>query len=113
MAQVGFPWQAESHVREPTYLDEKTAESLQNQNPAKPLSDVSNKSPPRQQGRHHSRSIGKRRAGSLKSQVPPKMVTRNTLEARPAREGPTQLAVRTIPRKKDQDGGYYTLTLYS
>lgn len=97
MAQHGFPWQAESHVREPTYIDEK-AEAAQDTAPAKPaLNDVSNKSTSQHQHRHHSLSIGKHRAGSLKSQRPIKSPPRPSSEFRTNKAGPTQLPVRTIP----------------
>ena len=99
MAQVGgFPWQAESHVREPTYLDEKAAEPAQNTSPTKAaLKDVSNKSASQHQGRHHSLSLGKRRAGSLKTQPPLKPASKSMAGSKSSREGPSQLPVRTIP----------------
>ena len=98
MAQPGFPWAAESHVREPTYLDEKAALVAGDQNHRKtPLNEVSNTSNSPPQGRHHTLSVGKRRAGSLKAQAPPRTVAKGMTENRPGREGPTQLQVRTIP----------------
>ncbi len=100
MAKVGFPWAAESHIREPTYLDEKAGLAAEKQNPPKaPSTDAGDKSNSPAQGKHHSLSVGKRRAGSLNTQALPRTANKGLAENRQGREVATQLQVRTIPRK--------------
>jgi hypothetical protein len=98
MAEPGFPWQAESHVREPTYLDEKAAAAAHDTAPPKAaLGDVSNKSTPHHSLRPHSHSIGKRKCAPVKSQSSFQSPTKPSPEPRISRSGVTQLPVRTIP----------------
>jgi hypothetical protein len=98
MAEHGFPWQAESHVREPTYLDEKAAAANDAAPPKPALSDVSNKSTPHHHSlRPHSHSIGKRKCGPVKPQPSLKSPSQTSPEPRISRSGVTQLPVRTIP----------------
>jgi hypothetical protein len=104
MAAAGFPWQAESHVREPTYLDEKISEKQIEGNPpeekpVEPAKHVANNTSaaPAQSGKRcsHSQS-GKRRSDSMKRYTPTSKADTRQLNSL-KREGPTQIPVRTLP----------------
>ena len=102
MAAAGFPWAAESHVREPTYLDEKVSP------PAVPAAKPSEThgnikttaSPPLQNGTKRcsiaDQPQGKRRANSLKPQKANRTIARQ-YEPQRQRAGLVQLPVRTLP----------------
>lgn len=109
MAAAGFPWQAESHIREPTYLDEKVPESdASDARPAEPVKNVTTNTPtaPQQHGKRCSHSnSGKRRADSIKKYSPATAAGMKHLQP-VRREGTAHLPVRTLPawiRDVDED----------
>lgn len=105
MAASGFPWQAESHVREPTYLDEKIVAPERSAGkpvePVKPDNNVINNTTaaPQQHGKRcapsHSHS-GKRRSNSVKRYTPITAADMRQVGSL-KREAPTQPPVRTLP----------------
>jgi hypothetical protein len=100
MAAAGFPWQAESHLREPTYIDEKISESDRVENkPADAPKHAANTTPtvPQQSGKRCSHShSGKRRSDSVKRYTPiPAAATSQATSIK--REAPSQIPVRTLP----------------
>lgn len=106
MAAAGFPWQSESRIREPTYLNEKLPEPEPAvPKPAEPLNNVTNTaaSPPQHAAFKRCFSppqpSGRRRNDSLKTQTNAKATVRQSapLQNWGPREGPTQIPVRTLP----------------
>lgn len=100
MAAAGFPWQAESHIREPTYLDEKNLEpGASDAKPADPVKNVATNPPaaPQHHGKRCSHSnSGKRTADPVKKYNPATAAGMKYLGP-VKREGAAQLPVRTLP----------------
>lgn len=101
MAAAGFPWQAESHIREPTYLDEKNPEP--HPSDARPAEPVKNVVPntattvPSQHGKRCSHSNnGKRKADPVKKYSPATAAGMRHLGP-VKRDGKPLLPVRTLP----------------
>jgi len=100
MAAAGFPWQAQSQVREPTYLDEKSVEPARSESRTieSHQNDTINSSA---QPQHHAKRCsnsynGKQRANSVKKYPPPIVAgARNSTEG--SRKQSSPLPVRTLP----------------
>ncbi|KPI43668.1 Regulator of phospholipase D SRF1 [Cyphellophora attinorum] len=105
MSTAGFPWQAESHVREPTYLDEKAPVPAvpENKHPEPPVArknTVATVSPQvNGNGKHCSfkdSHPGKQRANSGKAQNLNRSASSHYHPQR-HKAGPVQPPVRTLP----------------
>lgn len=123
MAQGGFPWTAQSQIREPSYIDEKIAEEAVHKQSVSTLperKEVPSFGPPSHKlsisqgtvtrhvhlpfqphGKRDSSSHGRRRATSLKNRDAPRPVFQEAGVVGGGREGASRAPVRTIPRKED------------
>lgn len=124
MAQAGFPWSAQSQIREPSYIDEKLTEALTHKDSVVTIpekKEAPSFGPPSHKlsvsqgtatkhivhlpfqplGKRDSASHGKRRAASLKHREAARPVFQEAGVTGGGREGASRAPVRTIPRKKD------------